>query len=388
LALPNYWLQRLEWGSRELRQAVQKHLAHYDYPAHYLRMSLLFQEPFWRDQVPGSYFMTDAFGGCCVYDEGTRHPCEPFGVLGWLLAGNDALALSNHDDDRLITLAPDALPGPLAHGRQLFLEGGVHRWVGTINGLPGGQPTHEIKDRHLPDPRHHPGLFLVGDYLFDSTLNGVYDSADFVTDLILTLLRKKKYTNHQTAILAPMDGKAASANGTAASTTESKNGRNGQLGSDYHDYYDGERTYEESFREYFCEHYAVDLIRTVWGWSPPYCLLDCGSASGLTLEAFARVGVEAWGVENDELIHARTPATWKKCNLLGDVRNLPFPDNAFDFVYDTCLCYVPEEDLDQAIRELLRVCRVGVYFGGITTDMTREVIEAHDLFDGVRTLGT
>src|SRR5262249_37502661 len=44
LALPNYWLGRLEWGSRELRQAMQKHLAHYDYPAHYLRMSILFQE--------------------------------------------------------------------------------------------------------------------------------------------------------------------------------------------------------------------------------------------------------------------------------------------------------------------------------------------------------
>src|SRR5208283_879486 len=69
VALPNYWLQRLEWGSRDLRKAMQEHLAHYDTPAHYLRMSVLFKEPFWRDQIPGSYFMTDAFGGCCVYDE-------------------------------------------------------------------------------------------------------------------------------------------------------------------------------------------------------------------------------------------------------------------------------------------------------------------------------
>ena len=50
-ALPNYWLQRLEWGSRDLRQAMEKHLAGYDRPAHYLRMSLLFREPFWRDWV-------------------------------------------------------------------------------------------------------------------------------------------------------------------------------------------------------------------------------------------------------------------------------------------------------------------------------------------------
>ena len=147
-------------------------------------------------------------------------------------------------------------------------------------------------------------------------------------------------------------------------------------------------TYEESFEEYFCEHYTIDLIRTVWGWSPPYTLLDCGSASGQTLEAFARVGVEAWGVENSPYIHARTPSKWRNRNFLGDVRDLPFPDNSFDFVYDTCLCYLPEEDLDQAIAELFRVCRVGVYYGGVATDMTCEVIEAHDLFDEVHSFLT
>src|SRR5262249_37687675 len=193
LALPNYWLSRLEWGSPSLRAALQRHVAHYDAPAHYLRVTALFREPFWRGQVPGAYFMTDAFGGCCVYDEGARYPCDPYGVLGWLLAGNDALALSNLDGDRLVALALDSLPGPLGHGRGLFLEGRVHRWVGTVNAQPGGRPVRETRQRHLPDPDHHPGLFLVGDYLFDSTINGVYDSADFVTDMILTRLRKQKY---------------------------------------------------------------------------------------------------------------------------------------------------------------------------------------------------
>src|SRR5262249_53072227 len=123
LSLPNYWLGRLDWGGRELRQAMQQHLSHYDRPAHYLRVSVLFQEPFWRDQVPGAYFMTDRCGGCRVYDEGARHACEPYGVLGWLLAGNDALALSNYDDARLVEMVLDSLPAPLAHGRALFLEG-------------------------------------------------------------------------------------------------------------------------------------------------------------------------------------------------------------------------------------------------------------------------
>jgi hypothetical protein len=42
---------------------------------------------------------------------------------------------------------------------------------------------------------------------------------------------------------------------------------------------------------------------------------------------------------------------------------------------------VPEADLDQAIRELFRVCRIGMFYGGYTSDMTREVIEAYDIFD-------
>jgi SAM-dependent methyltransferase len=373
LALPNYWLQRLDCQGEDLRRAMQRHLAHYDRPAHYLRITILFQQPSWRSQVPGSYFMTDAFGGCCVYDEGRRHPCDPHGVLGWLVAGNDALALSNLDDDRLIEMALDSLPETLAEGSKLFQEGVVHRWVGSVNAEPGGKPVQGTRERHLPEPVGHPGLFLVGDYLFDSTLNGVYDSADFVTDMMLTLLRKQKYAPAE--IVVPTNGKAHA-------------GRNGVVPQAYHDLYDGERPYEESFKEYFCEHYTIDLIHAIWAWSPPYRLLDCGSANGLTLPAFVKVGVEAWGVENSKYIHSRTPARWRKRNLLGDVRDLPFPDNSFDFVYDTCLCHVPAEDLDQAIRELFRVCRVGVFYGGYTSDMTVGVIEAYDIFEDVASMFT
>jgi SAM-dependent methyltransferase len=150
------------------------------------------------------------------------------------------------------------------------------------------------------------------------------------------------------------------------------------LGADYYDYYDGERPYEESWALYFCEKYTVDLIRAIWQLSPPYRLLDCGSACGLTLAAFAAVGVDAWGVENSPYIHDRTPAEWRHRNLLADVRSLPFPDNYFDFVYDTSLCYVPPEDLDQAVAELWRVCRRGVFHGTLTAEMTLGGVENDD----------
>ena len=376
MALPNYWLECVEFEGRDLRMAMQKHLAHYDYPAHYMRITILFEEPFWRDAVQGSFFMSDAFGGCCIYDEGSRHEVGNYGVLGWLLAGNDAMALSNLSDEKLIARALDSLPKPLEHGRSLFIEGKVQRWIGTLNGQPGGDPVHPLRQRHMPSADLHPGLYVVGDYLFDSTLNAAYDSADFVTDLIQTELRKKKFAFQIDAGLAQaQEDLQRAADGSP-------------LNGDYFERYDGERSYEESFEEYFCAEYSTQLIRAVWGWKPPYTILDVGSATGLTLKQFAEYGVEAWGIENNPLVHAQTAEKWKRRNFLGDVCNLPFEDGAFDFIYETCLCYLPPEKLDKAISELYRVCRVGVYFGSITSDMTLEVIEEHDLFEGVQSLMT
>ncbi|MDH7798378.1 MULTISPECIES: FAD-dependent oxidoreductase [unclassified Beijerinckia] len=368
-ALPNYWLQNIDFDGRKLRTALDAHLAHYDHPAHYLRVSCLFKEPFWRSKVKGSYFMQDVFGGACLYDEASRHPGKKYGSLGWLIAGTAALAMTNLSDQQIIDRVIDSLPKPLAEGRDLLLEGYVQRWVGTVNALPGGNPAHDLLQRHRPEPSEHPGLLTVGDYIFDSTVNATYDSADFATDLIMTELRDQKYRPDGNE-LAP-----SAANAHA-------------LGADYHDAYAHDKTYEESYAEYFDENYNADLIKVIWGDKAPYKLLDVGSATGITIELFDRIGIECWGIENSAHIHARTLEKWKHRNFLGDVRNLPFENNAFDYVYDTCLCYLPDEDLDQAISELFRVVRKGVFFGGITSDMTKEVIEYHELFDGVQSLMT
>jgi SAM-dependent methyltransferase len=360
LALPNDWLERIEWGNRELRLAMEKHIAHYAYPAHYLRVSILFENPFWRERIPGDFFMSDAFGGCCVYDEGRRHPCEPYGVLGWLLAGNDAMVLGNLDDDKLIQMVLNSLPDSMAAGRGTMIEGKVHRWVGALNGLPGGNPVLSLRCRHMPEPVNHSGLLVVGDYLIDSTLNGTFHSADYATSLLLTRLRKETYKDQ----VDKGDGAITEA---------------------YFDFYSGESSYEDAFENLFNAQYTVDLIEAVWRAKAPYKLLDCGSANGLTLEQFEALGIEAWGIENNEHIHAKTPEQWLKRNLLGDVRKSPFKDNEFDFLYVTCLSYLPEDQIDDAIRELFRICRVGVITMGVVTDLTPEVIEDYELLVGVRT---
>lgn len=182
-ALPNACIPLIEWGGEALGAAMHRHCVHYDYPAHYLRVSVLFREIFWESTLKDSYLMLDAFGGCCLYDESSRNGCRSAGVLGWLLAGDAAMIASNHTDEQLIRRVLDSLPSFLQCGRELFVEGKVHRWIGSVNGLPGGSPALDMESRHIPDAAA-PNLFVVGDYLFDSTINGVLDSADYVAECL------------------------------------------------------------------------------------------------------------------------------------------------------------------------------------------------------------
>jgi SAM-dependent methyltransferase len=152
--------------------------------------------------------------------------------------------------------------------------------------------------------------------------------------------------------------------------------------------YSGNQSYEEVFEDAFNAKYLVDFIKAVWGAAAPYKLLDCGSANGLTLERFDRLGVEAWGIENSAHIHSKTPKEWSERNFLGDVCKMPFEDEAFDFLYVTCLPHLPEENIGQAIKELFRVCRRGVILQGVATDMTEEVIDDYELFKGIQTFLT
>jgi monoamine oxidase len=184
VALPNASLPGIEWGGEDLAEAMRRHHRFYDYPAHYLRVTILFERPFWRDCFTESYFMLEAFGGCCVYDESTRNGDGAAGVLGWLLGGEPARELCERPDDELIAMMLASLPETLRPDRGLFVEGRVHRWQNAVNGMPSGYPARKLEVRHCPEPVRHSHLLVVGDYLFDSTLNGVLDSAEFVAETL------------------------------------------------------------------------------------------------------------------------------------------------------------------------------------------------------------
>ena len=50
MCLPHSWLATMRWDGEELRKSMVKHVAYFDRPAHYLRVSILFDEPFWGEQ--------------------------------------------------------------------------------------------------------------------------------------------------------------------------------------------------------------------------------------------------------------------------------------------------------------------------------------------------
>ena len=185
IALPYNQLQNVEWVGERLRRAMAAHAAHYDRPGHYLRISILFDQRFWQHLITDSWVMLDAFGGCCVYDETPSPDGGSYGVLGWLLAGADALSSCNIDDRTLIARALESLPDELYdEARRRVIEGKVHRWAGAVSGHPGGYPLRDVTSAHRPEPVEHPELVVVGDYLFDSTLNGVLRSARIATELL------------------------------------------------------------------------------------------------------------------------------------------------------------------------------------------------------------
>jgi protoporphyrinogen oxidase/SAM-dependent methyltransferase len=365
MCLPHSWLSTVGWEGEQLRKSMVKHVSYFDRPAHYLRVSILFDTPFWGDKISGAWFMSEAFGGCCVYNEGARHDVGKHGVLNWLIPGSDALAFANLSDQELIDAALKSLPASLGDAHAHCMEGKIHRWLSSVNAIPGGLPVRDVMTNHRPEPKEHPGVVVVGDYLFDSTLNGLLDSSDAATDIILTEMMRLRRERAQDD--TPLSDK---------------------IDRDYFENYRGLGPYSEAWRHFTDPDYLAKLIGIVWGKAKGAKLLVAGSASGELVGALRDRGIDAFGIENNRAIHAKTPKALKKYNKLGSITDMPFKDGAFDFVFETSLCHVSPKQVVRAIRELNRVVKTGLVFGSITSDMASVVIDRYDLLRGVKKLGT
>ncbi len=191
-------------------------------------------------------------------------------MLNWLIAGSDALAYANLSDEELIDAALKSLPASLGDARAHFLEGKIHRWLSSVNALPGGLPVRDVMTNHRPEPKEHPGIVVVGDYLFDSTLNGLLDSSDAATDIVVTEMMRLRRARAQ-------DEGALS----------------DKIDRGYFDNYRGVGPYGEVWRTFTDPAYLTDLIKTVWGRAKGYKLLIAGSASGELVGALRERGIDA-----------------------------------------------------------------------------------------------
>jgi SAM-dependent methyltransferase len=191
------------------------------------------------------------------------------------------------------------------------------------------------------------------------------DSSDAATDIILTEMMKLRYAR-----------------------SESGRSRSDKIDRSYFENYRGVGPYQEVWNRFTDPAYLTNLIRIVWGRAKGYKLLIAGSASGELVGALRDRGIDAWGIENNRAIHAKTPKALRKYNKLGSITKMPFRNGQFDFVFETSLCHVGEKLVPKAIRELNRVVKTGLMFASVTSDMPAALIDQYDLLRGVRKLGT
>ena len=115
-------------------------------------------------------------------------------VLSFLLAGGDALLMcsANQDDECIVNHVLESLPPFMRDDAEdQLVEAQVDRYVGAINAQPGSWPAEELRGEHSPEPVEHPGIFLVGDYFFDSTLNAALMSANTGIELLVEHFKVK-----------------------------------------------------------------------------------------------------------------------------------------------------------------------------------------------------
>ena len=366
MCLPHSWLTTMRWDGELLRHSMVKHIAYFDRPAHYLRVSILFDEPFWGDKVPGAWWMSEAFGGCCVYVEGARHDVGRHGVLNWLIPGSDALAFANLSDKELIDAAIKSLPKSFGNARAHFLEGKTHRWLSSVNSIPGGLPARDVMTNHHPEPHEHPGLVVVGDYLFEL-------DAQRSPGLVRRGHRHHSHADDQAALRARRKRQCAVRQDRPQLFRQLSQCRSLWRGV------------EPVHRSGLFDEPHQDRLES----RPGLQAAGCRFGERRTGRRAARARHRRLGRREQQVrFMASTPKALRKYNKLGSLTKLPFKAGEFDFVYETSLCHVSDKQVTRAVRELNRVVKTGFVFGSITSDMAPALIDRYDLLRGVKKLGT
>ncbi len=103
-------------------------------------------------------------------------------------------------------------------------------------------------------------------------------------------------------------------------------------------------------------------------------------------EALRELGYDAIGFEHDLGMRVGSLADFRADRSRRDPAKLPFADRSFDVVLESCLCQVRRDRIGPTAAELRRVTRRGVFLGSVVSDLAVDLVERHDLLNGVETL--
>lgn len=131
------------------------------------------------------------------------------------------------------------------------------------------------------------------------------------------------------------------------------------------DYWDGDRKYGFGGYTYDGRWRAVaDEMSAHYGLKAGDKVLDIGCGKGFLLYDFSQSvpGIEIAGIDISEYGVANAKTEISDFVEVGNCVELPYDDNAFDFVYSINTFHnLPNYDLDRALREMVRVAKERSY---------------------------
>ena len=110
MCLPHSWLATMRWDGEQLRKSMVERGLFRPAGALSARLAPVRRAVLGQKDSRRLVHVEEAFGGCCVYNEGARHDVGKHGVLNWLIAGSDALAFANLSDQELFDAALKSFP--------------------------------------------------------------------------------------------------------------------------------------------------------------------------------------------------------------------------------------------------------------------------------------
>jgi len=130
------------------------------------------------------------------------------------------------------------------------------------------------------------------------------------------------------------------------------------IDNNYFDNY-GDIGYSKAYHKYtFSPEYIIqDLVDNDLEFDT---LLDIGCASGELVRDFRKIGVKAYGIENNQDILNNSVAK-EFCVLMDMLAMDSIKENTFDIVYNNACMYLDPKDVPRAVKGMHRICKKAVY---------------------------